>query len=569
MNEELWICPNCQSENSHASSFCGECGTPKEKEPAPAEQSATETTVCPVCGAQISEDAVFCGDCGARLEKEEPKQKVCRKCKLIFPAEKRFCLRCGEQLIEKDSLLRKKSKKDWFSLTKQLVLLSVALLFLVFSFLPVFQWDLGENLDINEKIPVRFSAIDNVIIMFDAAIDDDTEDIQNSRLYESFEDIMEEIEDREIDPTDEDSKLSHGDKRLLAQFTKITMRLALRSETTKLTAKYVVSAIVSVLYVCFAILLFVFALVESIRAIKGKQGGKDVAKKLLAFSPFAVLITYFVNKNIVFTPSKISLNIISFIVVIAYIVAYTIIKLIKEKKTSVKTIVFKSLAVVLSFIIVCSIFGGFFTVGVNGILKNGSEERTAETTLDISYYLNHEIDEETLEDLVDAAQPETIKTLLSTLPGLFSAKEIRDGKANTSFSNAVLQLALYMFEDATVVFALLYYLVILFAVFAGMFGANVLVSLMTDAKKERNILNFVFSGITAVFAIATFVLNTLFVVSINDQVRIFKMAKDFYCNINATSIVLLVLAIICFVCVFFFKKRQRKSTLEEYSFYQE
>ncbi|MBR2612116.1 MAG: zinc ribbon domain-containing protein [Clostridia bacterium] len=569
MNEEIWICPNCQSENSPASSFCGACGAPKEKEPAPAEQPVAQTTVCPVCGVHISEDADFCGECGARLKKEEPKQKVCRKCKLIFPAEKRFCLRCGEALIEKDSLLRKKSKKDWFSITKQLVLPLIALLFLVFSFLPVFQWDLGESLDVNEKIPVRFSAMDNVIVMFDAAMDDTAEDIQNSRLYEKFEDIMEEIKDREIDPTDEDLRLSRSDKRLLEQFTKISMRLTLRSETTKLTAKYVVSAVVSVLYICFAIVLFIFALITAIRTIKGESVCKTIVQKLLAFSPFAVLITYFVNKNIVFIPTKPALNIVPLIVVIAYIITYTILVLIKEKKMSIKTIVFKSLAVVLSFIMVCSVFGGFFTVGVKGIFKNGSEERTAETTLDISYYLNHEMDEETLEDLVDVSQPEKIKTILSTLPGLFSAKEIREGVADNAISNATLQVALYMFEDVTTVFALLYYLVILLAVFAGIFGSNVLVSMMSCAQQEKNILNYISSAIAAVLTIITFVLNTLFVVSINDQVRIFKMAKDFYCYITATPVILLILSILSFVCIFFFKKRKRNSSLEEYSLYEE
>ncbi len=569
MNDEKWICPNCQSENSTASSFCGECGTPKAKESTPVESSVEETTVCPVCGTQISVDAVFCSDCGTHLEKEEPKQKVCRKCKLIFSAEKRFCLRCGEALIEKDNLFKKKTQKDWFSIVKQLVLPLVALLFLVFSFLPIFQWDLADQLNADDKIPIRFSVIDNIAIMFDVAIDDSAEDIQDSRLYETLEDIMEEIEDREIDPTDEDENLSRSDKRLLAKFIKISMRLTLQSEASKLTAKYVVSAVVSFLYICFAISFFVFALLEAIFTIKGKENNKNISKKLLAFTPFAILITFFVNKNIVFTPTKMSLNIVPLIVVISYIIAYTIIKLIREKKNTVKTIIFKSVSVILSFVIVCFIFGGFFNVNVKGVFKNGTEERTAETTLDINYYLNHEMDGETLENLIEASQHEKIKTILSTLPSLFSAKEIRDGEANTNFSSALLTIATYMFEDVTVVLALLYYVVLLLAVFAGIYGANVLASMMTVTKCEKNIFNFIASGVTTVFAIATFVLNTLFVVSINNQVRIFKMAKEFYCNISATSVVLLVFSILSFLCVFFFKKRKRKSALEEYSLYQE
>ncbi len=47
-------CPSCQSENSEAAKFCGDCGAPL-------------ANPCPKCGGDNPPGKRFCGDCGAAL----------------------------------------------------------------------------------------------------------------------------------------------------------------------------------------------------------------------------------------------------------------------------------------------------------------------------------------------------------------------------------------------------------------------------------------------------------------------------------------------------------------------
>ena len=297
MNEEIWTCPNCQSENPSNADFCGECGTPRVTESAPTSANP-EGTACPACGAQNSPDAVFCGECGSRIV-EEPKQKVCKKCKLIYPFEKRFCLKCGEPLVEKETLIKKKKdKKECLQIAKLSILPLVALLFLVFSFLPIYNISFGNIIGEDIDIPININTIDNIVMLFDILHEDTDSTIEESRLYEKIEEMQEELADEleDVGPSEFD-KLKPSVKRMIVKTAKMMVRTQLRMEDMKVSFRFVLNAVFSLIYIVFAVLFFIFSLIEFLKKINGEKT-KNIATKFLVFSPFAILLLYFFSKNI-------------------------------------------------------------------------------------------------------------------------------------------------------------------------------------------------------------------------------------------------------------------------------
>lgn len=555
MNEEIWICPECQSENPADAAFCGECGTPKEKVPV-----ISDCTLCPVCGAQNVPTAAFCGECGSQLKREEPKQKVCRKCKLIYPTEKRFCLQCGEVLVEKETLFRKtRNKKDWLNIGKHFILPFIALLFLVFAFLPIYQFDFGKTLDIDTKIPIRYTAIDNIVMLFDAAKNESLEDLQDTRLFNKIEDLNEKIENIE------DDNLTNSQKRIVAKVIKLTNRLLLQSEDEKISAYYIINAIISLLYISFAILFFVFSFLHFIRKIKGCEVKRNLALHLLSFSPFAILLPWFMmKKNEYMTPS---LNIIPLILVSMFIIGFIVFKIIKEKKFNLKGFIFKTISVTLSIVLICISLSSVFSVEMNGKFKDSNNNRTVKTSFDFSYYLTHETEVELIENLIDNINAEDIRIFIENIKANYTAKEVKDGKADEKIKSSLLMTSLFFGKETSISFSLMFYLILIFSVFISVFGSNNLYSLLMIEKEDKKILNIITSSISIVCSIIFLIFDLVFTISIQAQLENFKIFY-FNCRITATPILLTIFSTLSLVCIFFFNKKNRKNIMEEYTMYQ-
>lgn len=91
VNQETWICPECNTENSKK--FCMECGCSKP-EPVVEEILEKEEWTCPDCGNVNEAKAKFCMECGTK-KPEEPKPWTCPDCGNLNEAKAKFCMECG------------------------------------------------------------------------------------------------------------------------------------------------------------------------------------------------------------------------------------------------------------------------------------------------------------------------------------------------------------------------------------------------------------------------------------------------------------------------------------------
>lgn len=185
----------------------------------------------------------FCTNCGAEMEENA-----------------RFCTSCGTQETENAPAPEEvaPAKKTAPMNTKRLISLGFAALAFVLSFVMVilaFCPILTSVLPDGTEAKLKISPLHNVAFMFDAMRSQDEEDLMDSKLYDRYEDTMEDFLDEISGNEDEYDDLSAKEKRLLNKACILEARLALRSESSALTPTMVISAVLTLVYLLAAIAL--------------------------------------------------------------------------------------------------------------------------------------------------------------------------------------------------------------------------------------------------------------------------------------------------------------------------
>jgi RNA polymerase subunit RPABC4/transcription elongation factor Spt4 len=109
-------CENCHSRFAEGVRFCGRCGNRSFVLVTPGESTANFP--CPRCSSPLPQNSRFCGRCGLSItptsqpsfarpatftsmpSRQVPQQaeRVCRRCGGVYPANIKFCGRCGGPL---------------------------------------------------------------------------------------------------------------------------------------------------------------------------------------------------------------------------------------------------------------------------------------------------------------------------------------------------------------------------------------------------------------------------------------------------------------------------------------
>lgn len=109
-------CSNCNSRFAEGVKFCGRCGNNSFNLITQGEVPAS--TACPRCSAQLPLNSKFCGRCGLNIDQkpsqnlsqprgfassvsqssQKSQQKVCPRCRGVFPSNIKFCGKCGLNL---------------------------------------------------------------------------------------------------------------------------------------------------------------------------------------------------------------------------------------------------------------------------------------------------------------------------------------------------------------------------------------------------------------------------------------------------------------------------------------
>ena len=244
MNDNTWICPQCQKENPSKSEFCGACGAPKEtQKETPIVEKLTGCT-CPSCGKENDAFAVFCSGCGAKMQKEAPSKKACRKCRLIYPTEDSFCKKCGAPLkpyVPKAKGEKKAKNATPIAFYDKIITLVMAVLMIVCAFLPCFCYE-TYGIIFTESYTARFNTFEMIQLRFDALAEEANEDLlDKSQTYKNY-------------------YYSENNKNRMERIS-VKLRTRYQMQLTKDGADSMITVgNVCIAYLCFVVLFLAYAL---------------------------------------------------------------------------------------------------------------------------------------------------------------------------------------------------------------------------------------------------------------------------------------------------------------------
>ncbi|MBQ9784605.1 MAG: zinc-ribbon domain-containing protein [Clostridia bacterium] len=204
---------------------------------------------CTNCGAALDENSVFCTACGTRQETAEPAP-------------------------EKEAPAAKANPMD----TKRLIKLGIGALAFVLSFVmlilafcPILR--IVQPGDFEAEI--KISPLQNIAFVFDAIQSKDYEDLQDTALYDRYEDAIEDFYDELDGNEDEYDDLSAKAKRLYNKCSVYQTRLEMRGENFGLTPAMVIAAVLSLVYVLAAVALVAISLWYLLTVLLGTAGIGD------------------------------------------------------------------------------------------------------------------------------------------------------------------------------------------------------------------------------------------------------------------------------------------------------
>ena len=270
--ENAKLCQACGTELNETEAFCHNCGAkyeaPVVEEAAAPEAAAPKTTFCTACGAELAEGSVFCSNCGAKnaapvTEKAAPVVEEAPVAVVEEP-EKPCTKVLGAPVM---------------TFVKKTVLLAMALLVFISSFLPV----LTVKFDLEgDEVAVNVNAYRAIGFAFDAMADEDVDDLEDSDLAKQAEEYAKEYF--------EDWALGEN-LDTLGEYYIMMYRLQLRSEYSGFTFPQLLAAMFAFVYVILAIAAFLFAIFNFLSLVTPAFAdfSDGVTSMLCAIAPVAVL----------------------------------------------------------------------------------------------------------------------------------------------------------------------------------------------------------------------------------------------------------------------------------------
>ncbi len=287
--------------------------------------------------------------------------QICAVCKTENASDARFCQTCGtalKQNTDVEFVIRKqkertKAKYPVRILLRNIILVLVSLLCLVFTVLPAYttKTDLY-----GEKITAKYSVYDTFIHLWASGQDLDDEDLEDTHIYETLhEDYEELLEDPDWNDDDTELKLSKKEKTLAARIAKNFRILTLLSEETEASASLIISFVAAIIFLLILIATFIFALLNLILFFSRKGNMFRMATGFVALAAAMIPAVYMasISGYLAYGYANIKTSmgaglIISLILLLSVIIYIGIDRIIATKKLdSVAGIIKKSISLTL------------------------------------------------------------------------------------------------------------------------------------------------------------------------------------------------------------------------------
>ena len=386
---------------------------------------------CINCGTQIPIDSLFCPKCGAKQSVDE----------FVKPTpvanEEEGAPSFTESPDTAAGVTDKKTKKGkWVAaIVRNSVIMAVAILLLIGSFLPISSIKVKDIASIpgmssmdDSNMEFSLNTFQYITLFFDSFADvEDIEDLED--LRDDINEIYEEFADFE----DEDyEKLSSREKGLLNEAFYISTRVLVQLDENGPPASLIFCVIFGILNILFSVAFFVVALLNLLATISRLTAAFNTwALALLTSAPAIILATHYVGRiyislgGISGIAGMSDMAIWSVICVLVAIVVVMVIRYIFSKMDTVRNIIARSTALVLSVVVLCLAFAPVFSASFR---RESSRNVTVSHGADFFEELAISEDKsENIEDLHDMTKTER-KTYFDNCMKVFSSmskKEIQ------------------------------------------------------------------------------------------------------------------------------------------------
>ena len=389
--------------------------------------NAQSMLICNVCGKENGIGVRYCVECGTTLTLENQSSK------------------------KKSKMRRKPSDATFFDFVRTSLVLLLSLVAVLTLFLPI----VADSVERDYDIEVKYSFIDSVQMFFASLRRLDPKDIEETALYERFEDLEIDFFD-EFEDAEEFDDLSPKGKRTASKLFKMNVRLKMMSEDFGLSVYAVVAFAVSALYLVLCVLAFVFATLSFVHLLLGSKKLARAATKLTFFACFFSLPFCFAN-TLFFTltddtAKKMGLGMWILLIAAAVATVY----LLAERAVRFPKAILNRQAIVRvlasAFTIVLVIFA-FLPMATSKVRLTANNKDSAaryqlsHTVFDLVVY---DVTEERAEKYSDMSTSDVRKNVAYRIDNaeyLFSASEIRKGEADYFVEAAMLDLHLGVGDD--------------------------------------------------------------------------------------------------------------------------
>lgn len=362
---------------------------------------------CINCGSQLTDEALFCSACGTKQETPEVAPYDSTKTATAPSVSEEICVDEREAPradVAPESVAKAKRKLPVFSIIRNSVILLVAFVLLIGSFMPISRISAEDynlfSVDETENVDFGVTTIQQVILIFDSFKELEDDEIMDSKIYEKIEDLTDDLEDLDEDDLDD---LSSSDRKKFDKLFFNMLRLMMQSEDVSAQNCLVVSAAFGILYIAFAIAFFVVALLNLLSILGITNGNREGLHKkslvLLTLAPAMLLITYYANY--MFTTGKLSAISIWTIVLSALAIALTTaLRYIFKKKDETSVIVTRGIAIGLAIIVFCLAFAPVISVGFKTELETGKVSKI-ELSHNAPFFTEFDLPELSLDEVDD------------------------------------------------------------------------------------------------------------------------------------------------------------------------